>query len=313
MEDMIGRAHNNFEHDAVFLQGVQHEVGDFRRKCMIQGHDANSQDLYTHAELEEVLQKRSGRQVTLALANPSRRFGLTSSLWSLSLKAVSHIRKSDSRNVRHIKCLRPVSLVSDMAHVVDGLWIGRNRLLLEHMAGPGQVGGVSSPQFLVLALVLLTELRSFQGLPLYFAILDLRWAFDVALLPCMKLACAQAGVAGVDWLLLDDVMDMDTQCVQLHGLLSEVFTLGCGIAQGRHFSVHVFNGLLSWLKVEIDKALPRGVRAWMPPQIARALAHHGLLDTPADLVSCPSPVSLKQVTCYLQTHLSQQVFDEALR
>ena len=90
----------------------------------------------------------------------------------------------------------------------------------------------------------------------------------------MLLACSGAGVSCVDWLILDDVLRMERQCLQLHGLLSFVFVLGVGTAQGRSFSVHAFNALLQRLG------------AWLPP-----FANHVLLEVsrrmaPTSYLSC---------------------------
>ena len=60
----------------------------------------------------------------------------------------------------------------------------------------------------------------------------------------MLVASFNAGVTGIEWLLLDDFMRMDTQRVQLVGFFSASFVLGVGTAQGRRFSVGVFNALL---------------------------------------------------------------------
>jgi hypothetical protein len=68
------------------------------------------------------------------------------------------------------------------------------------------------------------------------------------------LDCAfRAGVVGADWLLLDDFLRQDNQRACIHGLLSLPFVLACGTAQGRRFSVHVFNALLTLLSAEVHK------------------------------------------------------------
>ena len=82
--------------------------------------------------------------------------------------------------VRQVQNLRPISLCSDMAHLADALWSMRNAALLEKYCGPEQAGGVSDPVSLILSLILLAQLRGRQGLPTYWALLDQRWAFDVA-------------------------------------------------------------------------------------------------------------------------------------
>ena len=110
----------------------------------------------------------------------------------------------------------------------------------------GWVGGAGgcSPFSNVLALIMHTQLRSCQSLPTYWSLDDLRWAFDVADIPGMKLQLFNAGVCGTEWLIIDDIMDMDRQCIHLHGFLSAVFMLACGTGQGRRYSVHAFNALL---------------------------------------------------------------------
>jgi hypothetical protein len=127
------------------------------------------------------------------------------------------------------------------------------------------MGGVGDPVTLVIALVLHAQLRAYQGFGTWWALADLRWAFDVADIPAMKAAAFLAGIGGVDWLLLDDILDNDTQRVALQGLISCAFMLGCGTAQGRRFSVQVFNGLLKWLADEVWAAQPFGCAAWLPP------------------------------------------------
>ena len=104
--------------------------------------------------------------------------------------------------------------------------------------------GVHDPMSLVLALVLNAQLRAHQGPSTWWAFGDVRWAFDVARVAGMLVACFDASVCGARWLLLDDILTMDSQCLHLHGLLSVVFVLGVGTAQGKRFSVHVFNSLL---------------------------------------------------------------------
>ena len=68
------------------------------------------------------------------------------------------------------------------------------RIYILNFAGPSQIGRVSGIQMLLLAILLLGQLRDYQDLPLYLAILDLRWAFDVARLDNMRLTYFEAGV-----------------------------------------------------------------------------------------------------------------------
>ena len=58
--------------------------------------------------------------------------------------------------------------------------------MLERYCGPGQVGGISDAVSLVLALVIHAQLRGHQGLATFWAMLDLRWGFDVAITEGMQ-------------------------------------------------------------------------------------------------------------------------------
>ena len=332
--DLMSRANNDFDFDSTFDSTCGYDIGNFRRfgvravKVDVGGPQSVS-GKYTLSDLECCLNKmstskkclricfhvvtsrnRSMRELTLALANFSLHVGLTSSLWSL--RQFAHIRKCGPSVVRSIKCLRPVSLVSDMAHVVDGLWIARNRQVLEHYAGPCQLGGVSSAVLLVLALVILAQVRDHFGLATFLVALDLRWAFDVAPLNSMRLACMEAGMSLEGWLFLDDVLASDRQCVQLHGLLSAIFTLGAGTAQGRRFSVHVFNSMLSWLAEEIKTAVPHGICLKAPVQLAEALQSQLRQDPPTDWISRASRPEVLEHTARFFSNLLQSPQDSSL-
>ena len=63
------------------------------------------------------------------------------------------------------------------------------------------MGGVSDPISVLLGLVLHAQLRSDSGVPTYWGVADLQWAFDVADIPSMKLSAFLAGVAHADWLI----------------------------------------------------------------------------------------------------------------
>ena len=210
-----------------------------------------------------------GRRLTKALVNLGRHLGLTSTLWSF--RQISPIRKDGPKTVRSTAALRPISLATEMASVQDALWVARNARQLEDFCGPSQLGGVDDPLCLVVALILHAQMRAFHGLCTWCALADLRWAFDVANIPGMKLVAFLAGVTGLDWLLLDDFLDVDSPCVALHGLLSAAFTLACGTAQGRRFSVGVFNGLLRWLADLAHEVEPQGCVACPPPFRRRIL------------------------------------------
>ncbi|CAK0861138.1 unnamed protein product [Prorocentrum cordatum] len=195
-----------------------------------------------------------GWRLTRAVANISRHCGLTSNLWSA--RQISPLHKSGPRVVRQLNCLLPISISTLMASVVDGLWTSRNRRRLEAYCGVAQQGGVGDPLVLLIALLLHAQCRVAQGLPIYWAVTDLQWAFDVASHLAMLINAHLAGVRGTDSLLLEDFIASDRQFVALQSLASSSFELGGGTAQGRRFSVPVFNAQLKWLYHEV------GPRPW---------------------------------------------------
>ena len=178
-----------------------------------------------------------------------------------------------------------------MAKVQDALWIRRNIARIRAYCGPAQVGGVLDPISLVIAIVLLAQLREYQGLATYLAATDMKWGFDVAIISGMLYACYRAGVTGRDWLLIDDLMHMDQQVVELHGLLSPIFMLGCGTAQGRSSSLPVFNSLLRSFADELAKAVPGGTCALLPPFAREALLAAAAGSPAASLSAPPSELS----------------------
>ena len=210
-----------------------------------------------------------GRQLTACLVSFGRHVGLTSTHWAH--RRFAPVRKGGPLTVTRTKYLRPVSFGADMAQIQDALWVQRNSSLLMQFCGHGQVGGVSDAPSAVAALVVHAELRNYQGLATYWASSDMRWGFDVATFAAMLFTAYQAGVTRVDWLLLDDIMAMDSQHVELNNLASDHFFLGCGVAQGRRFSIPVFNGMMRWLADEIEIVSPGGTRAWLPPFAMAAL------------------------------------------
>ena len=211
--------------------------------------------------------------------------GLTSSLWSL--RQITPLRKTGPSIVRKTSSLRPISLASDMASVQDALWLGRCALRLQLYCGPGQQGGVGDPGSVVLALVSHAQVRDFQGLDTYWAMADLKWAFDTADVSAMLLCAYWAGITGIEWLLLDDFLRSDRQRVALHGFCSDTFRLGRGTAQGRRFSVLVFNGMLRLLVGELDAAGLSSCSTWLPPFARKTIAAAASIRQP--LPSCLGP------------------------
>lgn len=131
------------------------------------------------------------------------------------------------------------------------------------------------------------QLRAAQDLPTWWAIADNKWAFDVASLNGMLCGVFEAGVRGSDWLILDDVLAQDHQAIGLHNLLSPVFALGCGTAQGRRFSVHICNAQLKALPDEIAAAVPGGCATVVPRLARQALTAAGEACPPATEAAMP--------------------------
>ncbi|CAE8605722.1 unnamed protein product [Polarella glacialis] len=173
----------------------------------------------------------SGARITLAAVNLGRACRLTATEWSL--RRFIPLRKCGPRMVRHADNLRPISLSTDVAAVQDALWLLRCRAVLEQFTGPEQVGGKSDVQSMLLAMVIHAQLRMRHGMPTYWVFADLKWAFDLMTLDCLRLTCYEAGVVEDDWALVDDMLAQDRQCVQLLHYLSHTFALGRGAAQGR--------------------------------------------------------------------------------
>ena len=228
----------------------------------------------------------AGRRLTHSLMNLCFHVCLTSTHWSL--RKFTPIRKAGPRLVRSSHNLRPISICSEMAQVQDALWMQRNVGRLRTFCGSSQAGGVLDPVSLVVALVLLGQLREYQGLATYLAATDMKWGFDVAIITGMLHACHCAGVVGRDWLLIDDVMHMDRQVVELHGLLSPIFILGCGTAQGRRFSTPIFNSLLRFFADALVRAVPGGTCALLPPFAREALVLAAVQSPPASISAPPS-------------------------
>ena len=268
------------------------------------GLSVSADPLYTDEELTSVLTKlstskrclgmpyaalkagcQSGKTLTRNLVNFSLFVCLPASRWAIRL--ATPIRKGGPRIVRRTENLRPISIANDMARMQDALWIQRAASRFETFCGGGQMGGTLDPVTLVLTLILLAQSRHSQGLATYLAFGDLKWAFDLADVPSMKLNCFMAGIVGQAWLLIDDIMDSDTQCIEVHGLMSALFVLTCGTAQGRTFSIQLFNGLLRWLPDEIEKVLAGGARASLPPFARGCLIKAGEHWPPLDLSGVP--------------------------
>ena len=76
----------------------------------------------------------------------------------------------------------------------------------------------------------------------------------------------------------------------------------CGTAQGRRFSVHVFNGLLRWLPDEIETLIGGGSRTFLP-LFTREVLHRAALISPPECTEAPPivPLSVQDIAATIAT------------
>ena len=225
-----------------------------------------------------------GHRVTHALMNLGAAGRVTSSYWAP--RAIRHIWKSGPQVIREVECARPISNSTDMSVVQDRLWLSRTRDALDKFSGEFQVGGKSDAISLILAIVIVSQLRFHQGLPTILDFADQKWAYDTASLVCLLLATYEAGVVGGAWLLLDDFMRMDSQFVELRDLRSALFKLEAGVAQGKVWATHVFNALQAWLRDAVEAAIIPA-HAWLPPFARQVLDAAALVAGVSSIVAAP--------------------------
>ena len=103
-------------------------------------------------------------------------------------------------------------------------------------------------------------------------------AFDVADRNDMRVAAFDAGVSGQLWLLIDDLLASDSCAIRLGELLSDPFSLSLGTAQGRRLSVHLFNGIMAFLKGFLE-VHSRGVGVWNS-DVPRQVVHRASAQSP---------------------------------
>ena len=90
----------------------------------------------------------------------------------------------------------------------------------------------------------------------------------------MRVAAFVAGVSGQLWLLIDDLLATNSCAIRLGELLSDPFSLSLGTAQGRRLSVHLFNGIMAFLKRFLEEH-SRGVGVWtsgVPRQVVQRVS-----------------------------------------
>ncbi|CAK0891154.1 unnamed protein product [Prorocentrum cordatum] len=228
----------------------------------------------------------------IALADPATGRGFSADEMLQAIEQDLQARASNNFPHDREACLvtaRAVSAVRQSGAARAGAGLSTRRRRLYSMAE--LAGGVGDPLLLLLALLLHAQLRGAQGPPTYWALTDLRWAFDVASHDAMRLSSYLAGVVEDEWLLLDDFIQMDIQFVALQGLASEFFRLPCGTAQGKRFSAYVFNAEVEWLADAVMAVLPQGCATWVPPVYRRACPV-GVGPPPPFPLRPPSPPSV---------------------
>lgn len=198
-EEYLARAQNSFAQDKSAREEIEAQITTIRSAGAAPGAlrgplpcgPPTNQDKYTAVEFGDALsllktgeavthgsyaalraEEATGRRLSLALIYLGRHLCLTSVHWPLRL--IRGLRKSGPRIVRKVKCLRGISIATDMASLQDALWIGRNAERLQVYAGVDQHGGVGDPLFVVLAVVLLAQLREFQGFDTWLGFADLQ-------------------------------------------------------------------------------------------------------------------------------------------
>ena len=226
---------------------------------------------FKSAELDEVLcgMKRSslayrgsyasvkaaasgGRRLTLAICNQAVSFGLVPT--ATAFREFIPIRKQGPRVVRLLRNIRPISHASELSAVLDGLILLRCQELFVTWWGPGQCGGVSEALLAVMVVICTCQLRSAQGLAIFWFFADLASAFDSIGHDDIRRAVFEAGVMGKLWLIIDDLLRSDCASINVNGVSSSIFQLVGGTAQGRKISAHLFNCVMRYLHNYIAQA-----------------------------------------------------------
>ena len=297
--DLLGRADNDFYQDPECERALEQSVRTIHRHKAVprgipgladapESNTAVNAAPYSWQELEEVqrsfrLRKQSYRcalaaaktscppakALNLALVNLARECELTSSLWCE--RRITPIRKAGPRVVRKVTNLRPISVVSDMAAVQDGLWLGRCKKILEDFTGAAQLGGKFETVAIVLAVILHAQIRHSQGLHTYLLFADIQSAYDATDHNAMLLAAFHAGVVGTEWLLLWDFLHMDSAVLSLGGVVSDAMSFRAGLPQGKRFAVHIFTAFMKLLQ-QILSSVCQPSNSVLPSFAADAIA-----------------------------------------
>ena len=201
------------------------------------------------------------RRFICALLNLALQLQICASSWCERI--YNPIRKKGPTVVVSLQCLRPISQGTEMAALVDALFLLRHRRKLEHFWGSCQGGGRAETLSFALALLLFCQLRRACQLPTIINFADLWAGFDTIPTCDILLGAFHAGIVGKAWMQLDDELRLDRCRVRLDHAISAPFTVVDGVAQGKKASVHKFNTAATVIKDYISQhilgaAIPTG-------------------------------------------------------
>ena len=192
--------------------------------------------------------------LTLACVNFSTHLQLSPS--TCLLREFVPLPKNGFKIITSCTNIRPISIVSDIAAITDGLMAIRIRAPLRQYWGEFQYGGTHEALMCVVVIVLIRQLRIAANLETYIPFGDIAAAFDGASRTEMLAGAFEAGVVSNFWMLLDDILRNDVCRLTLAGFLSDKFALQNGAAQGRKLSVDLFNCVMRRLHMILELSSP---------------------------------------------------------
>ena len=290
-QDLINRTLDATPADPVARSACERYVSSIRRSGAISSSQPSpTPQKYTMTELQGVLRAlktrsrclrgchaasrvrlQGARLLILAIINLCVAFQTAPTTTFLRLFFL--LKKKGPNTVRDQSNIRPVSLVSDLMAVHDGLFLSRHRKQLSDYWGPSQCGGSTEALACVVAAVLLCQVRKAIGLQTFLPFEDVKSAFDGASRVEMLAGLFDAGVTGSQWMLVDDQLRNDTCAIPYGQAVTGTFKLDEGTAQGRKISVDLFNCVMKKLRDYICRA-SSGVGAWSSdwPNLVLSLA-----------------------------------------
>ena len=178
-QDVLNRGTRPGQGEQGFNRSVEHDVKRLRREALAQ----SSQEVdypFTMALVCTVLDgvktnKRSlhlprgaakakllvARQLTWALVNFAMVMGLVASTWA---REISPLHKGGPDIVSDPVNLRPVGYLSDLAGILDALWLASVKVSLDTYSGSSQGGGKHDAVLMVIGLLITLQIRMHRGL-----------------------------------------------------------------------------------------------------------------------------------------------------